>query len=186
MKSQLAFRVAAFVAVASAFSLVTLAKTSNSEQISTYMHQARTHATQAAADLALLQTYSMAAIPWQVRFNRLQHVQDDLNALIKDYNRLNALRDSATPAQVQALDTIQPMLQDLQSQVKDTLRYLDYHSNAVNMPPFGQRVHIEYTSANQIFAALCNCAKNNNLLVASAKDQTAPSDCSDQSFVTKP
>lgn len=186
MKSQLGFRVVAFVAVTVAFSLGALAKTGNSEQVSIYMHEARAHATEAAADLALLQTYSMAGIPWQVQFNRLQHVEDNVAALIKDYNRLNALRDNATPEQVKALDTIQPMLQDLQAQVKDSLRYLDYHSNAVNMPPFAQRVRIQSASVNQIFAALCNCAKNNNILVASAKDRTAPSDCSRKSSVTMP
>lgn len=180
------FRKAAIVAAFVGFSLVAAAKTGDSEQISFYMHQARTHATKAAADLQLLQTYSMAGIPWQVHFNRLQQVQDDVNAIVKDYNRLNALRDSATPAQVEALNSIQPMLLDLQSQVKETLRYLDYHSNAVNMPPFTDRVHVQYASINQIFNALCNCARKNNVLVASAKDKTAPTDCSSKTSATMP
>jgi hypothetical protein len=62
------------------------------------------------------------------------------------------------------------------------LRYLNYNSAAVNMPPFTQRVHAQYAAANQIFAALCNCAKKNNILVASAQDRTAPSDCSKRGF----
>jgi hypothetical protein len=180
------FRKAAIVAVFAGFSLVAAAKTGDSEQISIYMHLARTHATQAAHNLALLQTYSMAGIPWQVHFNRLQQVQDNVNAIVKDYNRLNALRDSATPEQVEALNSIQPMLQDLQAQVKETLRYLDYHSNAVNMPPFTERVHVQYASVNQIFNALCNCARKNNVLVASAKDKTAASDCSGKTSATMP
>ena len=184
MKFQPAFRTAVIVAFMAGFCLVAAAKTGDSERISIYMHQARMHATQAAANLQLLQTYSMTGVPWQVHFNRLQHVQDDVNALAKDYNRLNALRETATPAQVEALNTIQPLLQDLQAQVKEALRYLDYHSSAVNMPPFTQRVHLQYASINQIFAALCNCAKKNNVLVASAEDRSAGADCSGKSFVT--
>jgi hypothetical protein len=180
------FRTAAILAVIAASSIVAVAKSGDSEQIAFYMHQARIHATQTAADLQLLQTYSMAGVPWQVHFNRLQQVQDDINALVKDYNRLNTLRASATPTQVEALDTIQPVLQDLQSQVKETLRYLDYNSNMVNMPPFTQRVHMQYASVNQIFATLCNCAKKNNVLVASAKDNTAASDCSGKTSAMKP
>jgi hypothetical protein len=187
MKSQFAFRTAAIAAVIMSFSLVAAAKTGDSEKISLYMHQARVHATQAAHNLALLQTYYMTGVPWQVNFNRMQQVEDDVNNLVKDYNRLYALRDSATPAQAQALDSIQPLLLDLQAQVKDTLRYVNYHSNAVNMPPFAQRVQLEFAGVNKIFGELCNCAtKNNNLLVASAKDSTAASDCSDKSFVTMP
>lgn len=186
MRSHSAFRKAAIVAAMVGFSLVATAKTSDSEQISIYLHQARTHATQAAQNLGLLQTYLIAGVPWQVHFDRLQQVEDNVNALVKDYNRLNALRASATPAQVKALDSIQPLLQDLQADVKDTLRYLDYHSNAVDMPPFTLRVHMESASVNQIFAALCNCAKNNNVLVASAKDPSAAADCSTRSFVSLP
>lgn len=186
MKLHFAIRIAAVIAASVGFSLVAAAKTSDSEQISIYMHQARAHANEAGHNLALLQTYAMAGVPWQVHFNRLQLVEDNVNALVKDYNHLNALRASATPEQLRALEGIQPLLQDLQAQVKDTLRYLDYHSNAVDMPPFEQRVHAEFASINRIFADLCNCAKNNSILVASAKDRTAPSDCSDKSFVTMP
>jgi len=168
------------------FALVASARTGYSEQISISMHQARLHATQAAADLALLQTYSKAGVPWQVHFHRLQQVQDHVNALVADYNRLDALRYKATPSQVAALDRIQPLLQDLQSQVKETLHYLVYNSVAVNMPPFTQRVRAEHASVTQIFAALCNCARNNNVLVASLRDRSAVSDCSDRSFVTMP
>ena len=168
------------------FSLVAAAKTNYSEQISSSMHQARLHATQAAADLALLQTYFETGVPWQVHFHRLQQAQDHVNALVADYNRLDALRYRATPSQVAALDRIQPLLQDLQAHVKETLHYLVYNSAAVNMPPFTQRVRLEHANASQIFAALCNCAKNNNVLVASARDRSAISDCSNKGFVTMP
>lgn len=190
MKPQMnskAIRKAAIIAVMVGFSLVAAAKTGDSEQISVYMHQARVHATQAAANLALLQTYSMAGIPWQIHFNRLQQVHENVNALVKDYNRLDSLRASATPAQVEALDHIQPLLQDLHAQVRDSLRYLNYHSHEVNMPPFTQRVHVQYASVNRIFGTLCECAKrNNNIQAASAKDPTVSKDCSNKSFVTMP
>lgn len=181
MKS-LVSRILAITAAVAVFSIGVAAQSRDSEKISTYMHQARLHATQAAADLQLLQTYSMAGVPWQVHFKRLQQVDDDVNALVKDYNRLSALRYQSTAAQVGALDEIQPVLQDLQSQVKESLRYLDYNSAAVNMPPFTQRVRVQYAAVNHIFAALCNCAKKNNVLVASARDRTAPSDCSKPGF----
>jgi hypothetical protein len=181
MKSQFALRVAAVAAFTLAFSLVGVAQTTASKQITTYMHQARVHSAQAAADLALLQSYSMTGIPWQVDFNRLQHIEDDVNALIKDYNHLSALRANATPSQVDTLDRIQPLLQDLKAQVKESLRYVEYHSAAVNMPPFEQRVHVQYANANRIFSTLCDCAKkNNNVLVASLQDPTVFSDCSDK------
>lgn len=57
----------------------------------------------------------------------------------------STLRYQSTAAQVGALDQIQPVLQDLQSQVKETLRYLNYNSAAVNMPPFTQRVQVQYS-----------------------------------------
>jgi hypothetical protein len=190
MKPQMntkAIRKAAIIAVMVGFSLVTSAKTGGPEQISIHMHQARVHASQAVANLELLQTYSMAGIPWQVHFNRLQQIEDNVNALVKDYNRLNTLRASATPAQVEALDSIQPVLNDLHAQVKDTLRYLDYNSSAVNMPPFTQRVRSHYASVNQIFATLCDCAaRETNIQVGSAKDLSVSKDCSNKSFVTMP
>lgn len=89
--SRIAVRIAVIVAVTAGFSLVSAAKNRDSEQISIYMHQARIHTAQAGQDLALLQTYSMAGVAWQVHFNRLQHVEDDVNALVKDCNRLSQI-----------------------------------------------------------------------------------------------
>jgi hypothetical protein len=181
------FRNVCIAGVIAGFSLIAAGKTRDSEQISIYMHQARVHSIQAARDLALLQTYSMAGVPWQVHFNRLQLVDDSVNSLVNDYNRLNALRASATPSQVETLNTIQPILQDLHAQVKESLRYLNYHSNEVHMPPFTRLVHVEFANVNTIFASLCNCTKkNNNVLVAYEKDKTAISDCSNKSFVSTP
>ena len=186
MKTQFAIRAAATTALVVGFSLVALAKTGDSEQISINMHQARVHSAQAAADLDVLESYSMSGVPWETYFNRLQHVEDDVNAVIKDYNHLNALRASATPAQIEALNAIRPILQGLQVQVKETLRYVDYHSAAINMPPFVRRVHLEFASANSILSNLCDCAKkNDSVQLASVKVPIAASDCSSKK-VTAP
>jgi hypothetical protein len=159
MKPQAIFRAAAIILAIGGFSFCASPQTRDSRQISTCIHEARIHAAQAADDLAMLQIYSMTGIPWQVRFTRLQKVEDDLQALAKDTQHLYALSDHATTDQLFAMDRVEQLTKSLLIRVKESRRYLDYHSAAADMAPFRDRVNSGYASANEIVTILCQCEK---------------------------
>ena len=180
------FRTIAVIAALSGFGLVAAAQSTNSQKISIDMHQARVHALQAVDDFELLQTYSMAGIPWQVHYSRLQKIQDEVRALGKDAARLNLLKDDARFDQQIAIERVNALSTSLAIRVGESLHYLNRHTAAVNKEPFALRVRSQYDSSKEIFSILCQCARKADRTATQISsdgadaytDATAAADCS--------
>lgn len=166
-----AFRLVAILAVVLPLSSAAFAeKPSTSIEISILMGQARADAVQADKDITALETYSMANIPWQTHFLRLQEIQVDVNNLLKDVEQLKAIEEKGTPSQQDAINRLDPLVHSMAFNIRTTIKYLNQNHSTVNMPVFTDRVHENRLLINSIYnVTRAHAPKDNALLAGEAQ-----------------
>jgi hypothetical protein len=167
-----AFRMAALLAVAFSISSAFAVKPKPSIEISILMGQARADATQADIDLTALETYSMANIPWQVHFLRLQQIHVHVGHLLKDVSQLKAIASKGTPGQQDAINRLDPLVQTMASNINAAIKYLNRNHSTVNMPVFTDQVRVN----RLLIDSICNVArahapKDNTLLAVESQNR---------------
>jgi hypothetical protein len=167
-----AFRMAALLAVAFSISSAFAVKPNPSTEISILMGQARADATQADIDLTALETYSMANIPWQVHFLRLQQIHVHVGHLLKDVSQLKAIASKGTPGQQDAINRLDPLVQTMASNINAAIKYLNRNHSTVNMPVFTDQVRVN----RLLIDSICNVArahapKDNTLLAVESQNR---------------
>jgi hypothetical protein len=141
-------------------------KPSPSVEISILMGQAKADAAHADKDMTALETYSMANVPWQVHFLRLQEIQVDVNNLLKDVNQLKVIEDKGTPSQQDAINRLDPLVHSMAFNINATIKYLNQNHSTVNMPIFTDRVHVNRLLINSIYNVTRAHAPKDNTLFA--------------------
>lgn len=166
MKSY-AFRATALLAVALPLSSAAFAaKPSPSVEISILMGQARSDAALADKDMTVLESYSMAGIPWQVHFLRLQQIQVHVNDLLKDVNQLKSIEEKGTPSQQDAINRLDPLVRSMAANINATIKYLNHNHSTVNMPMFTDKVHVDRLLLTSIYNVTRSHAPLDNTLLA--------------------
>ncbi|WP_348261057.1 hypothetical protein P8935_14740 [Telmatobacter sp. DSM 110680] len=164
-----AFRMVAVIAAALLLSSAAFAvKPASSVEISILMGQARQDAVLADKDMTALESYSMAGVPWQVHFLRLQEIQVHVNDLMKDVNQLRAIESNGTPSQQDAINRLDSLVSSMAANVRVTIKYLNQNHSRVNMPPFNDQVHIDRLLINSIYNVTRAHAPKNNMYFADA------------------
>jgi hypothetical protein len=167
-----AFRMAALLAVAFSISSAFAVKPNPSTEISILMGQARADAVQADKDVTALETYSMANIPWQVHFLRLEEIQVDVSNLSKDVSQLKVIADKGTPSQQDAINRLDLLVRNMAFNIHATIKYLNQNHSTVNMPVFTDRVRANRLLINSICnVARAHAPKDNTLLAVESQNR---------------
>lgn len=162
-----AFRATALLAVALPLSSAAFAaKPSPSVEISILMAQARADAVMADKHMTVLETYSMAGIPWQMHFLQLQQIQVDVNNLSKDVNQLKAIKDKGTSSQQDAINRLDPLVRSMSANIDATIRYLNHNHSTTNMPVFTDQVRVNRLLLRSIYNVTRSRAPKDNTLFA--------------------
>lgn len=120
------------------------AQTADSPAITDLLQASKQHAVLALQDAETLETYTRSTMPWQSHANRLIHMKEHANDLIKDFNKLSSMRTEAAPWQQEAIDHITPLLQQMSNDLSVTINHFNENKNRVQMPPFP-----DYARANR-------------------------------------
>jgi hypothetical protein len=158
--------IASAVSVSLSCSAGFAAKPTPSVEIAILMEQARDDAAQASKDIAVLETYSMANIPWQVQFLRLQGVQVRVNDLLKNVKQLKAIQAYGTPGQQDVINRLKPLVQSMVENTNATIKYLNHNHSTVNMPVFTEQVRANKLLMNSIYNVTRAHASKDNTLFA--------------------
>jgi hypothetical protein len=116
----------------------------DSEKISSLLSQARTQAWQAAQDADTLQSFTMSNMAWESHASQLRLIQDRVDALAGTTRQLNDLRLQGSPWQQAAIDRINPLLNDMDQALANTIAALRDHPNQVNLPTYRDYAHANY------------------------------------------
>jgi hypothetical protein len=162
------------ILIASAVSLSCSAalatKPTPSVKIDILMEQARDDAAQASKDIAALETYSMANVPWQVHFLRLQSVQVHVNDLLKHVKQLKAIEAYGTPGQQDVINRLKPLVRSMVDSTNATTKYLNHNHSTVNMPVFTEQVKANRLLMNSIYNVTRAHAPKDNTLFAAVSE----------------
>jgi hypothetical protein len=130
------------------------AQASDSEQISGLLSEAQHHAMLVDDDASALQSFTRSKLSWQTHGKQLESMKAHVNDLGKVIKQLNDLRSEGSPWQQQAIDQINPLLQDMADHLTATINHLNENQNRVNMPAYQDYARGNYELANKTVQAI--------------------------------
>jgi hypothetical protein len=95
-------------------------------------------------DAETLESYTRSKVGWQSHANRVNQIREHANELIDNFNKLNSMRGEASPWQQEAIDHVNPLLQEMSKHLTATINHLNENQSKLQMPPFP-----DYAKANR-------------------------------------
>ncbi len=125
------------------------AQTADSEEISKLLTAAEDHATLAAHDAEILDSYTRSAISWKTHNVKLAEIAENVNELGKINKQLDDLKSQGSPWQQKAIGHIDLLLRDLAAQLTATIDHLKNNQSRVHMQPYRDYAHASYERATE-------------------------------------
>lgn len=135
-------------------SAVLAAQTGDSPAVSKLMKHAKAHAAAACDNALNLESYWRIGMTWQGHDACLRSISEQLRNIDEDLTKLNAMRNDGSPRQQEAIDSLNPVLNNTRDQLATTIRYLRTHLEQVQMPPYRDLIHTSRLSiekTNEMF-----------------------------------
>lgn len=138
------------------------AQTPDSAAISKLLDHARTHAAQINNEADLMDSYTRSGFSSQMYTHSLNRIKVHLTDLLIDFNQLRAMKAKGTLQQREAIDRLEPLLQNATITLAMTVQNLNQNPTQVGMPLFRNQVHANWMAINHFYTHLCECAKKNS------------------------
>jgi hypothetical protein len=122
----------------------TMAQNPDSTEINDLLKEVKTHAVLAEDDALTLESYTRSKVSFRSHATRLNQMKEHANEMIDEFNRLGTLRASGSPWQQEAIDRINPLLNDMATHLTATINHLNDNQGRIGMPPYK-----EYVKANR-------------------------------------
>ena len=103
--------------------LATAVQEENAE-VSRLLQDAREKAAVLSRDADEMEALTRSAVSWESHAAMLDTMKDDINDLAKSVEKLEAMRDSASPWQKQAIDRMIPLMKELASNTTAAINHL--------------------------------------------------------------
>lgn len=133
----------------------------SSSTIPKLLDQVKQHAGEANYDAAVLDSYRRSNLDFRSYALVLNHMKEHANDLFQDYYELKRVRDSGTPAQREAIDTLEPQLREMATELTNTFQKLNERQGHVNTPTFRDQVHASSMKIHEVYKTLCKCTGKN-------------------------
>lgn len=127
-----------------------VAQNSDSAKISQLFSEAEHHAVLLDDDAATLESFTRSKVGWQTHGSQLESIKTHVNNLGKVTAQLNDLRSEGSPWQQQAIDQLNPLLQEMADHLTATINHLNENQNRVHMPAYQDYAHGNYELASRI------------------------------------
>jgi hypothetical protein len=132
---------ATLLAIVLSMPLIVKAQAVDSSKVNDLLKEARTHAVLAEDDAQTLEGYTRSKLSLQSHATRVHEMREHANDLIRDFNRINSIRAEASPWQQEAIDRINPLLQEMAAHLNATINHLNDNQNRIHMPQYQEYVH---------------------------------------------
>jgi hypothetical protein len=126
------------------------------------LQQARAQAFQLRRDSATLESFTRSNVSWQSHAGQINTIRTHVNQLGQTLSQLQAARDSAGQPYQQAIDRMQPLLQELAFNTTAIIDHLSQNPKRLTDPTYR-----EYLRANADLAS--NLAEETSNIVAFAR-----------------
>jgi len=131
----------ALLAIGLSLPLVAKAQTIDSSKVNDLLKETKTHAVLAEDDAQTLDAYTRSKLSWQSHATRVHEMKEHANDLIRDFNQLSSMRADASPWQQEAIDRINPLLQEMAAHLTATINHLNDNQSRTHLPQYREYVH---------------------------------------------
>jgi ABC-type transporter MlaC component len=116
----------------------------DSEQVSKLLSEAKTEAHELEFDAEKLATFTRSKLSWKSHLSQISLIGEHVNKAGKILARLNVVRDTASPWQQQAIDSIHRLLKELADNTEATMNHLNGNKDRIHV----NREYKDYVVAN--------------------------------------
>ncbi len=173
--SVLAFVLAALVIVSPVLRAAQASK--DSAEITALLADAKSEAGQLKLDTAEMETYTRSNLSWKTFASKITLIKDHVNKIGELTGKLNNARGGGSPWQQQAIDRINPLLQELASNVGATINQLSEHQSLVHSTHYKEYVqtnHEQATNLASLISDYVEYGKAKDKMEALGKDLEVP------------
>lgn len=133
--------------------------TQDSEQITKLFKEARAESAQLQRDSHDLVVFQRSRLSWESHAHQLERIKAHVNKVGQLEQQLRDARESGSAWQQEAIDRINPLLQELADNLTSAINHLNEHQGALFASPYP-----EYVKAN------ANLAEELHLMISDAVD----------------
>jgi len=124
---------------------IAAAQNADSKALNDLFKQVEAHAMLASDDSQVLEAYTRShTMSSESHANRLRTIADHANNLIQDFDKLHSMRNEGSPWQQEAIDRVDPLLEEMANHLNTTIAHFRDNKHRVNMPAFH-----DYVKANR-------------------------------------
>lgn len=128
--------------------------TSDSEQVSTLLSEARTQAYQLSVDAATMESYTRSNLSWETHADAVTQMRAHINAAGRTLTQLEESRQSASPWQATAIDRIRPLLKEIASNTETVINYLNENPKRLFVAEYKHHIEANSDVAGQLSAMI--------------------------------
>jgi hypothetical protein len=123
-----------------------------SSEVSDLLTQAKSHVIQLKHDAEEMESFTRSQMDWRTHATQLAQIKEHANNLGEVVQKLNDARSTAAPWQQEAMDRINPVLQELASNIESTIDHVNKNQERTHMPAFKDYVKANYELASEAAA----------------------------------
>ena len=112
------------------------AQTSDSAQVTKLLADAKAQAASAANDAELLQSYTRSTLSLESHASQIEKIRTHVNDLGRTVSEMKAARGEASNWQQQAIDRIDPLLQEMADTLSATIKHMNDNPNRIHMQSY--------------------------------------------------
>jgi hypothetical protein len=142
----LALVVAGYLAVSLAAE-ATETSNNDSEQVTKLFAETKAEAVELREDAMQVHAFTRSDLSWQSHASNLEEIKQHVNQAGRLLAQLNEARDSASPWQQRAIDSIYPLLKELADNVQATMEYFNEHKEHFKVSSYS-----DYAATNKELA----------------------------------
>jgi hypothetical protein len=116
----------------------------DSEQVSQLFSEAKTEAHELELDAEKMEAFGRLELGWESHAAKISLIREHVNQAGKILSSLNAVRDTASPWQQKAIDSIYPLLKELADNTEATINHLNHNQDRLHVGP----EYKDYVAAN--------------------------------------
>jgi hypothetical protein len=122
----------------------------DNKEVSKLLEDVKIQAAALDRDSDELESFARSNVSWQSHGTELERIKDRINAIGKTISRMQQLRSSASPWQVEAIDRIMPVAQKLASNTTAAINHLDKNPLRLNTAEYQQYLKSNAEAASQL------------------------------------
>lgn len=128
----------------------------DSEQVSKLLAEAQTMAFQLKEDAVDMESFTRADLDWQVHAAAIGKIKEHFNELSRQVTKLKAERSAASPWQRQAIDQIDPYLDELVGYTSAVIENINKNPALLRTPEYKDYLEANADYASDLAAMIAN------------------------------